>query len=225
MEVEDCREPLREGGRLMGVNQGTAEVSWNLWVFLCWLSDSPHLSVYSATAGYRATVQNRKNRLRIWYSFPVYHSNVILTLFISRTMLNLVFGLKAFVLKLSYFIVLIFLNLKGNAWGVQLHMWKVRAFCGSRAWNLINGLRWCHLSQRRLGLKTICLRMKKIWGCGVRKKWAYQTSVARSSSLLEATLSATKITHPNLQPNCQWSSHIVGNAASQVLTRKKNAWN
>lgn len=29
MEVEDCREPLREGGRLMGVNQGTAEVRWN----------------------------------------------------------------------------------------------------------------------------------------------------------------------------------------------------
>ena len=35
MEVEDCRKPPREGGRLMGVNQGTAEVRWNLWVFLC----------------------------------------------------------------------------------------------------------------------------------------------------------------------------------------------
>ena len=35
MEVEDCREPPGEGGRLMGVNQGTAEVRWNLWFFLC----------------------------------------------------------------------------------------------------------------------------------------------------------------------------------------------
>lgn len=75
MEVEDCRKPLREGGRLMGVNQGTAEVRWNLWFFLCWLSDSPHLSVCSVTADYRATVQNRK-KLRFW--------------------LTLLFGLKAF---------------------------------------------------------------------------------------------------------------------------------
>lgn len=30
MEVEDCREPLREGGRLMGGNRGTVEVRWNL---------------------------------------------------------------------------------------------------------------------------------------------------------------------------------------------------
>ncbi len=39
-------------------------------------------------------------------------------------------------------------------------------------WDLINCLKWCHLSQHQLGLK-------KIWRCGVRKKWAYQTSVSR----------------------------------------------
>ncbi len=51
----------------------------------------------------------------------------------------------------------------------------------------INCLKWCHLSQRRLGLKTTSLKMKKICRCGVRKKWAYQTSVARASSPLEAS--------------------------------------
>ncbi len=44
-------------------------------------------------------------------------------------------------------------------------------------------------------LQTTSLKMKNIWGCGVRKKWAHQTSVARSSSLFEATLgeSPTKL--------------------------------
>ncbi len=45
-------------------------------------------------------------------------------------------------------------------------------------WSLKNVLKWCHLSQRLLGLKTTSLKMKKILGCGVREKWAYQTSVA-----------------------------------------------
>lgn len=35
VEVTECREPPREGGRLMGGNRGTVEVRWNLLAFLC----------------------------------------------------------------------------------------------------------------------------------------------------------------------------------------------
>ncbi len=79
----------------------------------------------------------------------------------------------------------------------------------------INCHKWCHLSQHRLRLKTTSLKMKKIWGCGVRKKWAYQTSVTRSSSLLKASLAATSITHLNLWLNFWWSSGIVGNVGTK----------
>lgn len=41
-------------------------------------------------------------------------------------------------------------------------------------WGLINDLNWCDLGQCWLGLQTTTL--KKIWGCGIRNKLAYQTT-------------------------------------------------
>ncbi len=71
-------------------------------------------------------------------------------------------------------------------------------------WSLMSCLKWCHWSQHRLRLKTTNLKMKEIWGCGVRKA----LRITCSSSLLEAselntTLAAPSITNTNLWPNCQ----------------------
>lgn len=52
------------------------------------------------------------------------------------------------------------------------------------AWNMINCLKWFHLSQRRLGPKTTRLKMKKPQGVELER--SEPTSVTRSSSLLEA---------------------------------------
>lgn len=43
----------------------------------------------------------------------------------------------------------------------------------------------------------------------------YQTSVVCTSSLLEATLVTTHITHPNLHPNCRGSHCIMGNVGTR----------
>ena len=73
MEVEDCREPLREGGRLMGLNQGTAEVRWNRrGVFFV----PPHLSVYPVTARFK---QPGKTQRTDSGSHIVFHSAPLLS--------------------------------------------------------------------------------------------------------------------------------------------------
>ncbi len=58
-------------------------------------------------------------------------------------------------------------------WSGEKKLYK--AFC---VWNV---LKW--LSQHLLGVKTTSLKIKKIWKF---EMWAYQTSVARFSSLLQA---------------------------------------
>ncbi len=55
--------------------------------------------------------------------------------------------------------------------------------------------------------------MQKIWGCGVRKKWACQTSVAHSSSLLEA--GGSRLHKPMLALHTRQSCCIVGNVGSR----------
>lgn len=69
-----------------------------------------------------------------------------------------------------------------------------------------------------LELENEKTKQKNIWGCAVKVKQSYQTSVA---GLLEATLSRTSITHPNLQPNWQWMCCIVDNV---VAWEKENTW-
>ncbi len=79
-------------------------------------------------------------------------------------------------------------------------------------WSLINCVKWCPLSHRWFVYK---FENEKIRGCGVTKKWAYQTS------------EATSITHLNLWLNCQQWSCIVGNVGTtfwQGGQRRRYLW-
>lgn len=67
--------------------------------------------------------------------------------------------------------------------------------------------------------------MKEVWRCRLRKKWAYQTSVACCSSPpggmgCEAT-SATHITLQNLKLNCAGLRHILDEDEEHVLLKKR----
>lgn len=73
---------------------------------------------------------------------------------------------------------------------------KPSVFPEGIVWRLINVHKWCHLSQRRFWLKTTSLKVEQIWKCDVREEWAL--SVARFSSLLEATLVTARMTHLKL---------------------------
>ena len=72
---------------------------------------------------------------------------------------------------------------------------------------------------RVMSLESGWLRVeaKNLCGCRVREMWAYQTSVACSSSLLDAWghNSCYKYTHPAAR--CWWSSCIVGKIASLLI--------
>lgn len=72
--------------------------------------------------------------------------------------------------------------------------------------------------QRRLGWRQRSLTGKKIWRCGIRKKWIDHFCspflISAWGLRLEAIL-ATSITHPNLWQNCWWLSCIVGNVGGR----------
>ncbi len=91
-------------------------------------------------------------------------------------------------------ITLIYLTLKGNSIKVCLQaLWKklYKAFCGS-GWSCEKSDKLpqvMSLESALVGAENDKFENKKIWGCGVRKKWAFQTSVACFSSLLEASSS------------------------------------
>ncbi len=71
-------------------------------------------------------------------------------------------------------------------------------------WHLMNVLKWCHLSQRRL--KTTSLKRTKM--C------ADLCSSSSAGCRLRATLAATSITHTAVTHNCWWLSCIEGNVGA-----------
>lgn len=81
------------------------------------------------------------------------------------------------------------LNVLLILWWLQRQLSKVWWIC---SYDVTWGSGWS-------GLRTTSLNMeqKNLMGCGVRKKWVYQASLALASSLLEAS-SSTRIRHQNL---------------------------
>lgn len=109
--------------------------------------------------------------------------------------------------------------------GVLLHMWK------QVIWSFL----WLqreprHLRQRGLGLNTAIFYERKKEICSVistvvRRKWDYQTSVASSTSLLDAVWGY----HSHCYNNTPGSVTVGGAlhcryCRQQVLMRRKNAW-
>lgn len=61
MEVKDGREPLRRPERLMGVNQGTAEVSWSVFfIHSFFYADCPTRPICQRTLKRLATKEQSK---------------------------------------------------------------------------------------------------------------------------------------------------------------------
>lgn len=89
------------------------------------------------------------------------------------------------------------------------------------AWNLIKTcLKWCHLSQLWLVLRTTSLKMTKICQVSLADLCSLLLICAWDSRL-ETPVVATSITHLKLQLNFQQSSCIVGKLSCGLFFEKQ----